>query len=222
MKKIYTLITVLMLMVVANVDAQVRYGVNAGLQHSTLKGEAMGSLNDLVDFSGGMITTAPRNGIFAGGFVEMPLGGVFSLQPAVYYSQKGYALKGELNTDKMDFLGAGARADLQSHYIDIPLVLKAEVAKGLQVYAGPQLSYLVKSNLKMDAGLLGISLFKRTMDVTENFNRADWGITGGAAYTFDNGFSINAAYDHGLSRVDRNKNVESYNRGFKVGVGFRF
>lgn len=222
MKKIYTLSALIFFVAVTKMNAQVNVGIGAGLNHSSLKGEAMGSFNNLMELSNGMITTQPRTGLYAGGFVEMPLGGIFSLQPGVYYSQKGYSMKGELMGDKIEFLGAGARADLQSHYVDVPLVLKAELAKGLQLYAGPQLSYLVKSNLKMDAGLLGISLFKRNMDVTDNFNKADWAVTGGAAYTFNNGFFINAAYDHGLSRIDRNSNLESYNRNFKVGVGFKF
>ena len=222
MKKIYTLIAVLFLFAVTQVNAQTRFGVNAGLNYSTWKGDAVGSLNDLFEFSNGMINTQPKAGLFAGGFAEMPLGAGISIQPGVYYSQKGYSMRGEIGGDKIDFLNAGARADLTSHYIDIPVVFKAEVAKGLQVFAGPQLSYLVKSNLKMDAGLLGISLFKTNIDVTDNFNKADWGITGGVGYSFDNGFSINAAYDHGLSRVDKNSTFESFNRNFKVGVGFRF
>jgi len=207
---------------VANVNAQLRYGINAGLNHSTWKGDAVGSIENLVELSNGFITQQARNGIYAGGFLEMPLGGKISLQPGVYYSQKGYVLKGSLTGDKFDFLGVNAKAELQSHYIDIPLVLKAEIAKGLQVYAGPQLSYLVKNNLRMDAGLLGFSLVKTNMDVSEHFNRADLGITGGASYTFDNGFSVNAGYDHGLSRLDKNSNFKSYNRTIKVGVGFRF
>ena len=222
MRKIYTLTAILLMIGVAQVNAQLKYGINAGLNHSSWKGDAMGSMQDAMEFTNGMITTRAKNGFYAGGFVEMPLGGVISIQPGVYYSQKGYALKGSLLGDKLDFLGVNAKAELQSHYIDIPLLIKAEVAKGLQLYAGPQLSYLLKNNLRMDAGLLGISLVNTNMDVTENFNKADVGITGGASYTFDNGFSINAGYDHGLSRLDKNSNFKSYNRTFKVGVGFRF
>jgi hypothetical protein len=222
MKKIYTLTAILFLFITSQVNAQVKYGVSAGLNHSSWKGDAVGNLNTLLDFSNGMIITQPKIGIFAGGFTEIPIGGSFSIQPGLYYSQRGYSLKGQLETGKLDFLAAGARANLTSHYIDIPLVLKAEIAKGLQIYAGPQLSYLVKSNLKMDAGLLGISLFQTNMDVTNNFNKTDIAVTGGASYTFDNGFSVNAGYDRGLSRLDKNSNLKSYNNTFKVGVGFKF
>lgn len=222
MRKIYTLTAILLTIGVVQLNAQVTYGIGAGLNHSTLKGDAVGSLENLVDLTNGMITSQPRNSFYIGGFVEMPLGERISLQPGVYYSQKGYTLKGNLLADKFDFLGVSAKAQLQSHYIDIPLVIKAEVAKGLQIYAGPQLSYLVKNNLRMDAGILGISLVNTNMDVTDNFNKADIAITGGASYTFDNGFFINGGYDHGLSRLDKNSNLKSYNRNVKVGIGFRF
>lgn len=222
MRKIYLLATIVLLLGAAKVSAQLSYGINAGLNRSTWKGDATGSFENLADLSNGYITPQARNGFYAGGFVEMPLGGRISLQPGLYYSQKGYVLKGSIAGDKFDLLGVSAKAELQSHYIDVPLLLKAEIAKGLQIYAGPQLSYLVKNNLRMDAGLLGFSLLKTNMDVTENFNKADVGLVGGAGYTFDNGFSINAGYDHGLSRLDKNGNFKSYNRTIKIGVGFRF
>lgn len=220
MKKIFTLVV----LIVAGVTgfSQVKTGINAGLSNARWKGDAMVNLNDLLEFSNGMVTTQPVNGVYAGGFAEIPLGGMFSVQPGVYYSQKGYEMRGEFTGKNLDFLSAGASATVKSHYIDIPVLLKAEVAKGLQVYAGPQVSYLVKNNLKVDAGLLGVSLFKRNIDITDQFNKVDFGITGGVGYTFDNGFSINAGYDHGLVPLDKNNRTETYNRVFKVGIGFRF
>ncbi len=220
MKKIFTLIALLVASIAG--FSQVETGFGAGLSNSRWKGDAMVNLNDLLEFSNGMVTTSPVNGIYAGGFVEMPLGGIFSIQPGVYYTQKGYELRGELAGKNLDFLSAGVGATVRSHYIDVPVVIKAEVAKGLQLYAGPQLSYLVKNNLRVDAGLLGVSLFKKNIDITNQFNKADFAITGGASYTFDNGVSINAGYDHGLTRLDKNSMTETYNRGFKVGIGFRF
>jgi len=70
--------------------------------------------------------------------------------------------------------------------------------------------------------LLGFNVLNRKMDVTDQFNRWDAGITGGIGYQFANGLNITAAYDHGLSKVDANKSLSSYNRSFKVGVGFSF
>ena len=60
------------------------------------------------------------------------------------------------------------------------------------------------------------------MDVSDEFNEWDASITGGIGYQFVNGVNITAAYDHGLSRLDANKNMNAYNRSFKVGLGFSF
>ena len=220
MKKIFTL--VILLVAGTAGFSQIQTGFSAGLSNARWKGDAMTNLNDLLELSNGIVATSPVNGIYAGGFVEMPLGGAFSVQPGVYYTQKGYEMRAELAGKNLGFLSAGAGATVRSHYIDVPVVVKAEVVKGLQLYAGPQLSYLIKNDLRVDAGLLGISLYKDNIDITRQFNKVDFGIAGGAVYTFDNGISINAGYDHGLTRIDKNNMTETYNRGFKAGVGFRF
>ena len=144
-----------------------------------------------------------------------------SLEPGLYYAQKGYELTGELAIKGAEFLGANARARLTSHYVDLPVLVKVNMS-GFQVFAGPQLSYLAKSDLRTTAGVLGFNLLNKTMDATEQFNRWDAGVTGGVGYQFANGLSLTAAYDHGLMKTDKNQNMDAYNRAFKVGLGFRF
>jgi hypothetical protein len=96
------------------------------------------------------------------------------------------------------------------------------VVNGLQLFAGPQLSYLVKNNIQVKAGALGLSLYNKNFDVTSNFKKWDAGLSGGVGYEFANGFNIQASYDHGLSRPDANSRLKSYNSAVKLGVGFRF
>jgi hypothetical protein len=93
---------------------------------------------------------------------------------------------------------------------------------GFQIFAGPQVSYLAKADLKTTAGVLGFNLLNKTLDATDQFNRWDAGVTAGIGYQLSNGVNISASYDHGLSKVDANQNLESYNRGFKVGLGLKF
>jgi outer membrane protein with beta-barrel domain len=169
-----------------------------------------------------MVQTSSRTGFYAGGYLNLSLGDIISIEPGLYYSQKGYTMKGDFNIKAMDFIGANAGAQLQLSYIDAPLVMKANLAKGLQVFAGPQISYLAHSNLQVNAGALGLSLFRKNMDVTDNFNKWDVALTGGLTYQFANGINIQAAYDYGLSKVDANKTFKSYNNVVKVGVGFTF
>jgi hypothetical protein len=197
------------------------FGVRAGLSSAKMSGEAANNLNDLLDFTNGGVTTNSHTGFFGGGYVNIPLTSQLSVEPALYYTQKGYELRGELNVKGLDFLGANAKAKLTSSYIDLPILLKGNFS-GFQVFAGPQISYLTKADLRTTAGLLGFNLLNKTMDATEQFNRWDAGITGGVRYQFANGLNITAAYDHGLSKADKNQNMEAYNRSFKLGLGISF
>jgi hypothetical protein len=197
------------------------FGIRAGVSSATMRGDAANNLNDLLDFTNGMITTKSHTGFFGGAYVNIPVSEKISVEPALYYAQKGYELNGELNVKGLEFLGANAKATLNSHYIDLPVLLKANL-NGLQLFAGPQVSYLAKADLKTTAGLLGFNLLNKTMDASEQFNRWDAGITGGIGYQFKNGLNLNAAYDHGLMKADANKNLETYNRSFKVGIGYSF
>jgi hypothetical protein len=121
----------------------------------------------------------------------------------------------------MEIINANARAQLNSHYIDLPVVVKGNFG-GLQVFAGPQVSYLAKADLRTSAGILGFNVLNKTMDATEQLNKWDAGITGGLGYQFKNGFNLTASYDHGLSKADANQNFDAYNRAIKVGAGFKF
>ena len=214
------LVTVSALCTSAQVTPQ--FTVKAGLSSAGIRGEAASNLNNLLDFTSGMVTTQNRTGFFAGVAVGIPLNEKITLEPGIYYSQKGYELRGELGIKGVEFLGANARARLQSDYIDVPILLKANLGGGLKIFAGPQISYLASSNLKTSAGILGINLFNNTLYASNQFNKWDMGLTGGLSYEFKNGFSISGAYDHGLSRIDANNSVNGYNSSIKVGVGIRF
>ena len=202
-------------------QVQPTFGIRAGIASSSIKGDAPNSLNNLLDFTNGAVTSSGHTGLFAGGFVSIPLGSVMSVEPSISYAQKGYNLRGELNIKGAEFIGANAQAKLTTHYIDMPVVLKANM-NGFQVFAGPQVSYLAKADLVTTAGLLGFNLLNKKMDATNQFNRWDAGFTAGLGYQFANGVNITAAYDHGLMKTDANKNLDAYNRSIKVGLGFSF
>lgn len=221
MKKQLLLFASLVISTISFAQLRPSFGVRAGVSLAGMRGDAVNSLNNLLDFSGGMITTQDRTGFFAGGYATIPLNEMLSVEPALYYTQKGYELKGALNMKGVQFLGATAKAKLNTQYIDLPVLLKANLG-GLQVFAGPQVSYLANADLRTTAGVLGLNLLNYKTDATGQFNRWDAALTGGLGYQFTNGLNVMAAYDYGLSKVDANKNLNSYNRAFKVGVGMSF
>ena len=196
-------------------------GVKAGILSSGFRGNTVNSFNNLLDFTKGGITTADHTGFFGGIYANVPVGSTISIEPGLYYSQKGYDMTGELNLKGMDFLGANAKAKLQMQYIDIPVLIKANMG-GLQLFAGPQFSYLSKANLHMTAGALGINVINNNMDATGQFNRWDAGITAGIGYQFTNGLNLSASYDYGLSKLDASKSTSTYNRAIKLGLGISF
>lgn len=221
MKKQYLLLTLLVVSTFSFAQSTTKFGIRAGASHAGIRGEAVSSLQSLVDFTDGMVTTNDRTGFFGGGYVSVPVGNVLSIEPALYYSQKGYTMTGDFNIKGAEFIGANAKARLNTSYIDLPVLIKANIS-GLQLFAGPQISYLVDANLKTTAGVFGINLFNRTFDAKEQFNKWDAALTAGVGYQFANGLNITAAYDQGLSKADANQNTNAYNKAYKIGLGFSF
>ena len=221
MKKQILLLLTIVISTLSFAQLTPSFGINAGLSSSGMRGESVDNLKNLLDFSNGKIKTLNRTGFYAGGYASFPLDKMISIEPGIYYSQKGYELKGGISVKGAEFLNANAKAQLQSNYIDLPLLLKINV-NGFQVFAGPQFSYLLNADLKTSAGVLGFNLLKNTLDATSQFNRWDMAVTGGLGFKFTNGIYISAAYDYGLSKVDANKNISSYNRAVKIGLGINF
>ena len=221
MKTKFLLIIALFFSGLAFAQDGISFGVRAGVTSSGIRGDASNSLTNIVDMTNGLLKTADRTGFFAGVNANIPVTENFSIEPGINYTQKGYDLKGDFGIKGIEFLGASAKASLISQYIEMPVLLKGNF-NGFQIFAGPQVSYLAKADLKTTAGLLGINLLNKTMDASDQFNRWDAGVTGGVGYQFTNGMNIMASYDYGLMKVDANQSVNAFNRAFKVGIGVNF
>jgi hypothetical protein len=215
--------TSLFAIIASSATAQTTFTAQAGVVNSNWIGDALKSLNNVVDLTNGFIDTRSKTSFTVGGYASIPVAGsTVYIEPGINYTQKGYAMLGDLKIDALKFLGVNAGARVEAHYIDIPVYVKVQPVKGLSIYAGPQVSYLVKNNLRVNADVLGISLFNRRLDITDNFNRVDVGIGGGVGYQFQNGLGIRAGYDRGLTRLDKNENFRAYNSAIKLTVGFTF
>lgn len=200
---------------------KISYGVRAGVTSSGMRGDAINNFNNLLDFTKGMVSTKNHTGYFGGGYVSIPVSSNLSIEPALYYSQKGFDMVGAISGKGISFLGVNAKASVTTQYIDLPVLLKANL-NGFQVFGGPQVSYLTAANLKTTAGLLGFNLLNYKTDASAQFNKWDAALTGGVGYQFGNGVHVMAAYDHGISKADANQNLKSYNHSFKVALGMGF
>jgi opacity protein-like surface antigen len=222
MIKIYSSLFFFFLAITLSSSAQIKPTIKAGVIQATWKGDAQASLSQLVQSTDGYLTSKNRNGFYVGAGVDIPLGDFISFEPSLQYTQRGYGLKGNLNINQLKIDAVNARATSQMHYVDLPLMLKVKPVKSLQVFAGPQVSYLVKNNLRADVAVLGFSLLKKDLDITDQFNRWDVGVAGGIGYEFENGIGFAATYERGFNRLDKNQQFKVFNEGYKVGLTYKF
>jgi len=206
---------------VATFAQQIHYGVSGGVTSYNMRGAATSNLEQVLSFTNGVVSTGPVRGFYGGAYANIPVGNIFSVEPGLYYTLKGYSITSSYSVNGIRLLSANATASLSSSYIDMPVLLKADF-KGLQVFAGPQISYLTNSSIRTGVGLAGLNLLHTNFGVTSQLNRWDAGITGGIGYQFTNGIRITGSYERGLSKVDVGQNIKSYNQGFKIGAGFKF
>src|SRR5690606_572325 len=143
-----------------------------------------------------------RAGFHAGIYGNMFVTDRFAIEPGAYYSVKGTEADNIVNS----------RAIL--NYIDVPILLRFYATDGLNIFAGPQGSILLKSTLEGDA-------FGQTFTFdTDDINDLDAGLVFGIGYNLPIGLNIQGSYDLGLTPVFKDGDADVYNRGFKISLGF--
>ncbi|MFN2378915.1 MAG: porin family protein [Bacteroidales bacterium] len=90
-------------------------------------------------------------------------------------------------------------------YINVPVILQYMFNNGFRLQAGPQLGLLVRADNK------------------DNLNPIDLGVGMGVSYVVPStGFGLDVRYNHGLSNINKNDDVKSFNRGVQLGAFFIF
>ncbi|AKD03901.1 porin family protein [Pontibacter korlensis] len=240
MKKIFLLIAVAIGLAAASAEAQQkpvrystqnsynsisnqpRFGIRAGLNLADWDGETMQSVEDLVDMSAGSVSREMRKGFHVGGYVSIPIGPGFEIEPGLQYSQKGTVLRGKIPMEKADFMNANVTLTNKAEYLDLPVLAKVYVGEGFHIFVGPQVSYLLSNKVAAEAGAFGYKALNQEWDMNSGFRELDVAVSGGLGYRFANGFNISAGYDYGVNPIDSKGNFETYNRVVKASVGFSF
>ncbi|WP_051359738.1 porin family protein [Adhaeribacter aquaticus] len=224
MKKIiFTLSLVLLSLFAFQASAQnVRFGIKGGYNAATWEGDAMKSLDNVIQLADGNVTTEVRSGFHGGMYIDLPIGTNFYIEPGVYYSQKGMRFQGRFSSERFDFLNLKATITDKAEYIDVPLLGKLFVAEGLHFFAGPQMSFLVSNKINTRASVVGFNLINKDFNYDSPFRKTDFGLVGGLGYRLNNGLNFSVGYDHGLNRIDKGGHFNTYNRVVKASIGFDF
>lgn len=138
--------------------------------------------------------TAPadsRNGMAIGGWVQMPVAPMFSIQPEAYFSMKGDSEE-----------SGGVTSSINMDYIEVPVLAKASFGPPASpitpsLFAGPSIGI----NLKSEAEISGTgTTADGTFDVKDATKSTDFGLVFGGALEFGN-VGIDVRYTKGLTNV---------------------
>jgi len=187
MKRIYPFIMIMgLLTLVSSVGAQSRIGVIGGLNFSTME------------------PTADEEIV---GYTVMGIGGVFSyrmfesvsFQIEPMYLQKFAGIEAAENQPAVD---------TELTFLEVPLLARYDFGKTVQPYliAGPSFGYLLKSELKTNAGGFGA-----TADPKETLKALDIGISAGAGVDIPLGplfLFLESRYTWGLQDLNKGGIVE--------------
>lgn len=196
MKKIF--IVIFVLIASYGYAQDLKFGAKAGLNFATIVGDDIENAD-------------MKTGVYFGGFLNTPLSDRLSFQPELLYSTQGV---------KTDFENIDIKYKFS--YINIPLLLKMnlDAKKSINVYAGPQLGFLVKSEIEGEQG--GSSLTEDFKDQTNNF---DFSFNIGFSVDVNENFAIDLRYNRGLSKVldiEGMDDIKSYNSMIQLGAAYTF
>ena len=183
MKKIL-LLAVVTVLGFTNVNAQeIKFGAKGGLNFASISGDNTKGIDVVTSFNFGVLS-------------EIPISDKFSFQPELMYSGQGYG-----SNDNTIALS----------YLNIPLMGKYYLTKGLSLEAGPQIGFLLSAK-------------NEKTDVKDSFNTFDFGVNFGLGYKLDNGLNFGARYNLGLTNINNldNSSIENKNGVFQISVGYFF
>jgi hypothetical protein len=158
-------------------------------------------------------------GLNAGLFFKVPFTEFFAIQPEILYSSKGSKLTYD------NWLNGEGEYRFNLNYIEVPMLAVFNIGPHFNLHAGPYAAFLTSANTKDlndDGTIQDIGDLK-----ADNFNRFDYGLSGGAALEFSN-FTLGARYNYGLKEVGKSGNLsgeltrDSKNSvaSFYIGFGF--
>ena len=200
MKRI--LIAVVALLVVNSAFSQVKVGVKAGANLSSLSGVEMSAFGISLDMfeSDGMSL-----GFHGGVFANISFGGYLGLQPELLFSMQGGEQKlGKELLEEMGIPFGNIKLSYRFNYINLPILLEIKPVPlvdlgllvgpqfGLNIYKSETAMGITTSGSEFDNGLK--ELFGKNP-----FNSLDVGLVFGLQYTFIDHLNVGLRYNLGLT-----------------------
>lgn len=189
-------------------DTTPQFGIKGGLNLSKFSGKDIKDVDSRTSFNLGL-------------FMEIPISERFSFQPEVLYSGQGFTV---ISNNQDNIFDYEDNVEYQLDYVQVPLMAKVYLVKGLYAEVGPQFGFKVKEKIDSDPsdGNTG-TIIKSDDSLIKGF---DTNVAMGAGYKFDNGLSLSARYTHGLTKIFKKntlvEDIDVKNSVWQFGVGFSF
>lgn len=206
MKKILILAIGLFISGVANAqstDKAIRLGAKAGVNYS----------NIIKDDGNNNFSTDYLVGFHAGLTLDIKLLENLAFTPEALYSTKGYKLTSSFG----EFTQT-------THFIDVPILASVRLGGGLNLVAGPQVSFLLSTNNKFETGF-GSAQQQIVEDDSDRFRKSLVGGVIGFRYDFSDKVGINGRYALDFQKNNENGSTttpEFKNQVFQLGLGLKF
>lgn len=204
MKKIIILAIGLFAASAANAQSPIRFGIKGGVNLP----------NIIKDDGNNDFKTKVNTGFNAGVTLDINLIKGLAFTPELLYSTKGY----KAETVFGDFTQT-------THFIDIPILASINIGgSGLNLVAGPQVSFLLSTKNKFENGL-GSAEQEIIEDKSDRFKKSLVGGLIGFRYDINEKFDIHGRYalDFQKNNEDGSRETPEFkNQVFSVGVGVKF
>lgn len=178
------------------------YGFKGGLNFSNLYTDTVDDNNLLTGFNAGL-------------YAKFPITNSIAIQPEISYTTKG----AELVYNNAIVQGT---AKFNVNYIEVPVLLVANITENFNVHVGPYAAYMVSGKTTNDSNF---SSSQRELD-TDDFNKFDAGISGGVGIDLD-AVNFGVRYNYGLTKIGKDDSSSNFissdakNSVLNVYVGLR-
>ena len=214
MKKLSIFIAI-MLFGFSTVNAQeINFGAKAGVNFASITGDDTDDLDGRTSFHVGIVA-------------EIVISDKFSVQPELLYSSQGATSEDSYTEEDINIKEEGT---VKLDYINLPIMAKFYVGEGFSLEAGPQIGFLMNSEIEMKLTASGAGVSESisvTEDLKDHIKGIDFGLNLGVGYKMENGLNFGARYNLGLS--DANDDPEFFesdsyfkNSVIQVSVGYFF
>lgn len=201
-------------------QAQVGYGLKAGVNLGKISNSPLGGLFDV---EGVNIKEANNTSFYITGFADIPVAPNFAVQP-------GLSLQGKGSKSTLSFEDESAEISANIMSIEIPVNAVYYIPAGsgsVFLGAGPYAGYNISG--KISGKLNGEDIDFEGEDEIEfsgddkDMNAFDAGINFLGGYKLSNGLIINAGYGLGLTNLNPDSDSDKWtNKVLSFGIGFQF